>query len=1110
MRDWKAGTAMALALLMGLAAAPSPVQAAIVVTAPAAKVTVKAAPDFASEVLHDRWDMNERTDLGWRIFNTIEQPHSSLTNISFAGGLFSTRTTTTDPNIFILDSGYLPDAAAIGKFGSVYPIDADKFTVCAIRMSISPPLDAYAPAQFFWSKGTIYGTVIASNTFNVSPGWVYYLIDIPALGTSPSLPGSWSGTVDSLRFDPLIVADKDISIDWVRLVQKGTDYERTITWTGATGAVDIYLDGDTNAGNGNLGLLVKGVSGGSFKFLAGALAAGSYYIAIAPTGTTSFVYSAGYYDVTEQPILRIDKPSAKGSDQDFITVAAGDPWDMANAADVDYKLNINNSSFTTIDYQDLAGRPFTGRTVFKGESAQAPGSVGDPTIFFLNFAFRGGTYQIDTSRYHNLTAKLGIAGTHSTADGSIARVMWKRTDESVENVSQDIIIRHLPGTWIMHEFTCDLRTLPLEPGAGSPSHSGWTGLADCFRIDPHEFPNPREFFIDDVRITADERADASFPVGWTFEDGDTPSGATMAFYYDTDRTGYDGTLIAQNIAVTPGSGTYTWNTSGVPAGTYFVYAVVGDGLNANRFYATGPLVISHIGGGIPSISLSKAKLNFGSERYGTPTTPEAILLTNSGTGTLTWTAIPSQDWITVTPASGTGNKVLTVGIGRTDMAPGTYTGTVTVSDPNALNSPQVINVTLRIYGIGTDALPFGVYETPANGSTVSSSIAVTGWALDDVEVTAVRIYRNPLAGEPTQPNGQVFVGDAVFIQGARPDVEAAYPNYPRYDKAGWGYMMLTNFLPNGGNGTFQISAWATDRTGHEVSLGTRTIVCDNAHAVKPFGAIDTPAQGGLASGNPYNNFGWALTPQPKSIPTDGSTITVYVDGVALGHPSYNHYRSDIATLFPGYANSDGAVGVYGLDTTAFANGVHTVAWSVMDSSGQVDGIGSRFFTVQNTGGTGTSPMPFGAFDQAGGVLEDRATPVFAKLGFGAAAAVPVDPGRDGTVRVQIPQLGRVAIYLDREDAIESVEEQIARGRKRLIGERETLENGGSKGAPFSAYLVANGKPRPLPVGSTFDLNRGVLYWQAGPGFLGDYQFIFVRNEDSGPVTKSVDITILRK
>jgi hypothetical protein len=44
---------------------------------------------------------------------------------------------------------------------------------------------------------------------------------------------------------------------------------------------------------------------------------------------------------------------------------------------------------------------------------------------------------------------------------------------------------------------------------------------------------------------------------------------------------------------------------------------------------------------------------------------------------------------------------------------------------------------------------------------------------------------------------------------------------------------------------------------------------------------------------------------------------------------------------------------------------------------------------------------------------------------------------------------------------------------------------------YSAFLLVGSEFRPLPIGATFDAERGVLYWQPGPGFLGDYDFIFV-------------------
>jgi hypothetical protein len=125
--------------------------------------------------------------------------------------------------------------------------------------------------------------------------------------------------------------------------------------------------------------------------------------------------------------------------------------------------------------------------------------------------------------------------------------------------------------------------------------------------------------------------------------------------------------------------------------------------------------------------------------------------------------------------------------------------------------------------------------------------------------------------------------------------------------------------------------------------GAVAITVDNAASPLPFGTIDTPTQGGTAESSAFVNLGWALTPQPNIIPTNGSTITVYIDSVPKGHPVYNNYRVDIATIFPGYQNSAGAVGYFTFDTTAYENGLHTIAWSVTDSAGNTTGIGSRYW-----------------------------------------------------------------------------------------------------------------------------------------------------------------------
>ena len=505
----------------------------------------------------------------------------------------------------------------------------------------------------------------------------------------------------------------------------------------------------------------------------------------------------------------------------------------------------------------------------------------------------------------------------------------------------------------------------------------------------------------------------------------------------------------------------------------------------------------------PEISLNRTRLNFGSTPEAGATSisvasahlmtgSQTILINNSGGGTLNWAVTKDAEWLTCTPEAGTGPGVVTVSVDPSGLAIGTYTAAITVQDPNASNSPQTVPVALKVYSSGTTVPPFGYFETPIDGSTVMSSVPVTGWALDDIEVSSVKIYRAPIPGHET--GGLVYIGDAVFVDGARPDVEQAYPDYPKQFQAGWGYMMLTNFLPNQGNGTFTIYAKAVDKEGHEVTLGSKTITCDNANAVKPFGAIDTPGQGGIASGNAYVNFGWALTPQPNTIPLDGSTITVWVNGVPLGSPVYNQYREDIATLFPGYTNSNGAIGYYYLDTTIYTNAVHTIAWSAEDNAGNSDGIGSRYFSIQNIGDSSltlqaskskSSSINISRIQQA----TTSTSPIFVKKGYRTDTIPEIAyPDDEGIMTILVKEDERVEIQLSLQN---------------------TMALSSSDPYSYSGCLLFGSHTRPLPLGSFLNSSNGTFYWQIGPAFFGEHLLVFLEkgpDDETSKIQVKVNIT----
>jgi len=540
---------------------------------------------------------------------------------------------------------------------------------------------------------------------------------------------------------------------------------------------------------------------------------------------------------------------------------------------------------------------------------------------------------------------------------------------------------------------------------------------------------------------------------------------------------------------------YSWNTIGYTNGYHTLKAKVTDSTAATAEDQISVNVINVITN--PTISLTRNRFYFGATTRGDKTPNQNFLISNAGPGTLNWSVSDDAGWLTCNPTSGTETGKITIsidpsGLSASGLTAETYIGTISVT-ATATNSPQTVTVTLTVKDPTDTSLPFGSFDTPIDGTSgITGAVPVTGWILDDIGVDTVKIYRDQVAGESSADveDGLVYIGDAGFVEGARRDVEGIYSDYPLNTTAGWGYMMLTNFLPNQGNGTYVLHAYATDQDGHEVSLGTKTITCDNISAVKPFGTIDTPTQGGTISGLSWN-AGWALTPQTCMIPTDGSTLWVWINGVRQeGHPDYNQYRVDIATLFPGLKNTDGAVGAYLLDTSLWDNGVHTIAWSVKDDCDRSDGLGSRFFSILNEGADAQtqtigkrirrdSPKQ-PTFDSMN-ELPVNFRPLRFKRGLNKnAASQEALPNEYGQTVIEINEVERVEVDL-------------------------------GEGSGYNGYEVVGTQLRPLPIGSTLDAEEGVFYWQPGPGFLGKYELVFFQTNEFGMKKKiSVQVRIIPK
>jgi hypothetical protein len=351
----------------------------------------------------------------------------------------------------------------------------------------------------------------------------------------------------------------------------------------------------------------------------------------------------------------------------------------------------------------------------------------------------------------------------------------------------------------------------------------------------------------------------------------------------------------------------------------------------------------------PALSLNVPQVRAAVVHSGTAisaiTPPQPVII--SRIGRAPWTAVPQQPWIAVAPASGTGDGRFTVSFDPAKMSlpvTGTLSGTIRVTATGVPGGTIDLPVFVTVYQTGGTDPPFGAFESPADTTTpLSGAFAISGWALDDIGVQRVQIYRDPVTGEGSS---LVYIGDAPPVEGARPDVAAVFPTFPSTTSAGWGYMLLSNMLPNQGTGTFKLYAYAVDADGKATLLGSKTVTVDNATAALPFGTLDFPAQGEVVSGL-YTSQGWVLTPQPAALRPDGSVCAVFIDGQFVGRPLLGQARPDVGALFPGLYNTSIAGGKYTFDTRHLNNGVHTIAWSVRDTMGRVQGIGSRYFVVNN-------------------------------------------------------------------------------------------------------------------------------------------------------------------
>lgn len=119
----------------------------------------------------------------------------------------------------------------------------------------------------------------------------------------------------------------------------------------------------------------------------------------------------------------------------------------------------------------------------------------------------------------------------------------------------------------------------------------------------------------------------------------------------------------------------------------------------------------------PVLQVAPLALNYSAQVGGSNPSSQNISVTNGGSGTLNWSDVSDQGWLSAAPASGTDTGTVAASVNITGLTAGTYTGHLTFSAPGASGSPQIVTVTLTIVAAVLQVTPLTLnYSAQVGGA----------------------------------------------------------------------------------------------------------------------------------------------------------------------------------------------------------------------------------------------------------------------------------------------------------------------------------------------------------------------------------------------------------
>jgi uncharacterized protein (TIGR03437 family) len=195
------------------------------------------------------------------------------------------------------------------------------------------------------------------------------------------------------------------------------------------------------------------------------------------------------------------------------------------------------------------------------------------------------------------------------------------------------------------------------------------------------------------------------------------------------------------LSVSPASGTapstlsVSVSPAGLSAGTYTGSISIAAAGASNTPASIG--VTLTVTAAPASLGVQPQALAFQYTYGGAVPAAQNVAISNTGGGTLEWTASTSAYWLAVSAASGSAPATLSVSVNPVNLAAGTYTGSVQIAAAGSTGSPAAVSVTLVVSGTQPAGAITGV-ENAASfrpGFTAGTWVSIFGTNLSQSTYT---------------------------------------------------------------------------------------------------------------------------------------------------------------------------------------------------------------------------------------------------------------------------------------------------------------------------------------------------------------------------------------